>query len=100
MEKATEAQIRRIRENEERMDRCLKALPHFEETIEQFAAIGGDLKKLQKYYTGAYWRKDFEADENGLLPPGMKRGVLSEDGLNDLLDEYDELIARLRSLLS
>lgn len=99
MRKATEAQIRRIRENEERMDRCLQALPCLEEALEQFAAVRGDLKKLQKYLDGAYWRKDFEADEQGLLPPDLKRGVLSEDGLYDLLEAYAGLAARLREAL-
>ena len=30
-------------------------------------------------------------DEAGLLPPDLKRGVLSEDGVYDLLSEYDTL---------
>ena len=36
-------------------------------------------------------KRDFEADEAGLLPKGLKRGVLSEDGIYDLLEEYKEL---------
>ena len=99
MGKVTEAQIRRICENEERLDRCLQALPRLEEAVEQFAAVSGDLKQLRKYYTGAYWRKDFEADEQGLLPADLKRGVLSEDGLYDLMDAYADLAARLREAL-
>ena len=31
------------------------------------------------------WLRDYEADEAGLLPPGFRRGVLSEDGLYNLL---------------
>lgn len=31
---------------------------------------------------------DFEADEAGLLPPDLKRDVLSEDGIFNLLEEY------------
>ena len=40
------------------------------------------------------WQKDFEADEQGKLPESLKRGVLSEDGLWNLLEEVDERIYR------
>lgn len=29
---------------------------------------------------------DYEADEAGLLPADLKRGVLSQDGIDDLLE--------------
>ena len=31
---------------------------------------------------------DFEADEAGLLPPDLKRGFLSEDGIYNLLGDF------------
>jgi hypothetical protein len=45
---------------------------------------------LESYYTSGDWLADFEADEAGLLPKDLKRGVLSEDGLHDLLDAFKE----------
>ena len=36
------------------------------------------------------WKKDFAADEAGLLPQGLKRGVLSEDGIYNILQIYSE----------
>ena len=45
---------------------------------------------LESYYTSGDWLADFEADEAGLLPREMRRGVLSEDGLNDLIDAFKE----------
>jgi hypothetical protein len=42
---------------------------------------------LKEYYEGGQWLEDFRADERGELPPDMKRGVLSEDGLWNLLSE-------------
>ena len=35
--------------------------------------------------------KDFEADEEGKLPADLKRGVLSEDGIYNLLTDYQRL---------
>ena len=49
------------------------------------------ISELEAYYESVKWRKDFESDEAGLLPKKLKRGVLSEDGINDLLDEYKEV---------
>lgn len=45
------------------------------------------LRLLEAYYTSGEWREDYEADERGELPPDLKRGVLSQDALYDLLAE-------------
>lgn len=44
-------------------------------------------EKLDAYYTSDEWKRDFADDEAGLLPKDLKRGVLSEDGLYNLLEE-------------
>ena len=36
------------------------------------------------------WLSDFEADEAGELPEDLCRGVLSEDGIYNVLEEYEE----------
>lgn len=43
------------------------------------------LDMLEDYYTSGQWLDDYEADEQGLLPDDLKRGVLSQDALYDLL---------------
>jgi len=52
------------------------------------------LKKLTDYYSSGKWLHDYEADEKGLLPTTLKRGVLSQDGifnlLSDIRDSKDE----------
>ena len=45
------------------------------------------LAALEAYYTFGQWREDYEADERGELSPDLKRGVLSQDALYDLLEE-------------
>ena len=49
--------------------------------------IDQKLRLLDDYYTSGQWRADYEADEQGLLPDDLKRGVLSQDALYDLLTE-------------
>ena len=45
------------------------------------------LKTLMEYYTNGQWLKDYELDEKGYLPPDVKRGVLSEDGVYKFLED-------------
>ena len=47
----------------------------------RFAALGA-------YYASNVWKDDFTADEAGLLPRDLPRGVLSEDGIYDVLTEF------------
>jgi hypothetical protein len=48
------------------------------------------LRLLDAYYTSGEWREDYEADERGELPPDLKRGVLSQDALYDLLEDVKD----------
>ena len=43
------------------------------------------LGQLTRYYEGGQWLRDYQLDEQGLLPAELKRGVLSEDGVYDFL---------------
>ena len=38
------------------------------------------------------WKRDYEADEAGQIPSDLKRGVLSQDGLYNLLHDADQII--------
>ena len=68
--------VDRIRNMEARFDRLLNDQPQKD-----------DLAVLLDYYENGMWRADFELDEQGLLPKELKRGVLSEDGLYNLLQD-------------
>lgn len=47
------------------------------------------LRLLEAYYTSGEWLEDYEADERGEFPPDLKRGVLSQDALYNLLSGQD-----------
>ena len=49
-----------------------------------------DLAILAEYYDSGLWLSDYEADERGEIPKDLKRGVLSQDGLYDLLCSFRE----------
>ena len=48
-----------------------------------------DLRALTAYMDSGDWLKDYTADEQGRIPKGMKRGVLSQDGLYNLICEWE-----------
>ncbi|MBQ4382761.1 MAG: DUF4298 domain-containing protein [Oscillospiraceae bacterium] len=90
--------IERITKNEERLDRILAANALLDVALEQYAATMEDARKLDAYYSGPQWLKDYEDDEAGKLPKELKRGVLSEDGAYDALTERRELLAQMLAL--
>lgn len=48
------------------------------------------LAELTAYYEGGQWLRDYELDEQGLLPPDLKRGVLAQDAVYDFLSGMEE----------
>ena len=85
----------RIAQMEEIFDKALDIIGRAEECPEEFLKFQSEIRKLEKYYTGSRWMKDFELDEQGLLPKDLKRGVLSEDGIYNLLERNRELLEEI-----
>ena len=82
-------QIERIKWMEQRFDKTLTAIK--DKSADSLNAIKEDVAELSKYYGSELWKLDFAADEAGNLPPDLKRGVLSEDGIWNLLSDYREI---------
>ncbi len=79
--------IARIEKMEQHFDLLcdrVKTGPDFLEKDESLRAV---FDELIHYYTGGRWLRDYELDEKGLLPGDLKRGVLSQDGIYNLLSE-------------
>ena len=89
--------IERITKMEALFDKSEEVIKRLEAALEDFAEIESDIAKLEAYYDKD-WRKDFEADEAGKLPKDLKRGVLSEDGIYDLLSDYQCLKDQIRTI--
>ena len=81
--------IERISKYEKIMDRAKDEME--KNGVASSKKLKSLMKELEGYYLSYEWKKDFEADEEGLLPKELKRGVLSEDGIYDLLEEFREL---------
>ena len=88
-------QIKRIQYMEQLLDESKKILQEYSQALEAYRNIQTSIQELSNYYTGTEWREDYEADCAGKLPEDLKRGVLSEDALYNLLEENDCLQKQL-----
>ena len=84
------SRISRIEEMEKRMNRVIFWIRNPDGDVSE------DVRLLEEYYQNGLWKSDFEADEAGLLPEDLIRGVLSEDGLYNVLEEYHVQYSVLR----
>ena len=83
--------VQRITYYENLMKQAAKAVAEFEPALEKFAAVQGLLEELGTYLGSKEWRCDFEVCEQGMLPANLPCGVLSEDGIFNLLEKNKEL---------
>ncbi len=96
MNKDNKQQIARIRTMEQRMNRVAAAVKRLSVALDKWETAQDDITALSEYYGSDLWRQDFADDEAGLLPADLKRGVLSEDGLWNLLVDVRELNVLLK----
>ena len=66
-----------------------------EKKIAEYEEFQSEIKKLEAYYTSPQWKDDYAMDEAGTFPDKLKRGVLSQDGIWNLLERNKELTRRL-----
>ena len=92
-------QIARIRQMERRLDRATAAVKRLSTALDKWEAAQEAIAALDGYYGSDLWRQDFADDEAGLLPSDLKRGVLSEDGIWNLLTDCHDVNARLRQMV-
>ena len=87
--------IERIKQMELRLDKVTAAMIELLAALEKYEAVQKDIKVLDEYYVSKEWKKDFSDDEAGRLPADLKRGVLSEDAIWNLLSNARELNKRI-----
>ena len=93
-------QIEIIMMMEKIFDEADETLRNFSSALKKYREVQAKIRELAEYYNGEDWRKDFEDDEAGKLPANLKRGVLSEDGIYNLLSDNDELRAYILEVLA
>lgn len=89
-------QLQRIRQMERHLVRAASALKRLSSALDKYDEAKADIAALASYYGSNDWKQDFADDEAGRLPKDLKRSVLSEDGIWNLLEEHRELQNRIK----
>ena len=79
--------VGRISEMELLYDRLSEAVRNSPEMPDTNEDLRNAIKTLSEYMDSGYWMHDYRMDEEGMLPADLKRGVLSQDGLYNLLSD-------------
>ena len=77
--------IKRIEQMEALFDRVLLAYETLPASAFETPFLQEAVQTLSHYYFDGEWMHDFALDEEGCLPNTLKRSVLSEDGLYNVL---------------
>ena len=78
--------IERIRVMEQYFDLLQEIAISDPNALREGGSSAQKLKILAQYYESGQWLRDYELDEQGLLPQNLKRGVLSQDALYAFLE--------------
>ena len=86
--KGNTQQIQRIAKYEEMMQEAERLINLHITSEEAYVKLHSLSQELETYYRSDEWKQDFADDEAGRLPKQLKRGVLSEDGIYNLLERF------------
>jgi hypothetical protein len=92
-------QIERIQKMEERLNRAAQVVMKLSAALDDYAGAQEDIRALESYYGSEEWKQDFADDEAHRLPEDLKRGVLSEDAIWNMLEDNQTLKTRMEECL-
>ena len=85
---------------EQRLNRASQAVIKLSAALDDYAEVQEAIDELSAYYGSDEWKQDFADDEAGRLPQDLKRGVLSEDGIWNVLSDNRDLITRMKEIVN
>ncbi len=88
--------IERVKDYERRMDEATFLLKKKSLSEDEAEILKEHIMQIEDYLSSEEWKRDHARDEAGRLPKDIKRGVLSEDGIYNLLDSYKTEGIRIR----
>ena len=83
--------IERITQMEHHFEKALAVIKDSTKTSKMLEELKENVAILDEYYGSELWKQDLADDEAGRFPKDLKRGVLSEDGIWNLLSDYRDL---------
>lgn len=90
-------EIERIQRMEQALDELTASQKDVFAALEAFSKHLEQWRELSEYYGSEAFYHDLALDEAGKLPSDLKRGVLSEDAVYDLITELSTLADEMQS---
>ena len=84
-------QVERIRQMEQQFEKASAATKELSAALDKYLKAQEAIQILSDYYGSDVWKQDFVDDESKRLSKDLKRGVLSEDAIWNLLADSHEL---------
>ena len=84
---------------EQNLNDAIEAVEALGKALDAYISVQKKITLLKEYYGSPAWWKDLADDEAGKLPSDLRRGVLSEDGIYNLLADNTGLLERMRGFL-
>lgn len=92
-------QIDRIQYFEAILDKAEAVTKDLSDALENYRNLQDKIKELEAYYDSPVWMKDYRDDEEGKIPVDLKRGVLSEDAVYNILEDNRRLREEMKNML-
>ena len=85
---------------EEHLNKASKAVKTLSDTLDLYTEAMESIETIDDYLVSDEWQQDFNDSEAGCLPKGLKCGVLSEDGIWNVIDTNRELQAQMLEIVA
>ena len=93
-------QIERIKTMEEHLNKASQAVKALSDALDLYAEAMESIETIDDYLVSDEWQQDFDDSEAGRLPKDLKCGVLSEDGIWNVVDTNRELQAQMLEIVA
>ena len=93
-------QIERIKTMEEHLDKASQAVKALSEALDLYTEAMESIETIDEYLVSDEWQQDFNDSEAGKLPKDLKCGVLSEDGIWNVVDSSRGLNCQMLEIVS
>ena len=93
-------QIERIKTMEEHLNKASQAVKTLSDALDLYTEAMESIETIDDYLCSDEWKQDFDDSEAGKLPKDLKCGVLSEDGIWDVVDTNRELQAQMLEIVA
>ena len=93
-------QIERIKTMEEHLNKAEAAVKALSDALDLYTEAMESIETIDEYLVSDEWQQDFDDSEAGRLPKDLKCGVLSEDGIWNVVDTSRELNCQMLEIVS